>query len=115
MVRVRQKFPPSQPVDILGTLSEQFNAQGILAGVKPAGRVAIAVGSRGITDLRALVSSVVMILRKAQAEPFIVPAMGSHGGATAEGQSEILASYGISEEQVRVIENEGLDGQWPPL
>jgi hypothetical protein len=102
MVRVRQKFPPSGPVDILGTLSEQFSAQGILAGLKPAGRVAIAVGSRGITDLRALVSSVVMILRRAQAEPFIVPAMGSHGGATAEGQSEILASYDISEQQLGV-------------
>jgi hypothetical protein len=109
MVRVRQKFPPSGPVDILGTLSEQFSAQGILAGLKPAGRVAIAVGSRGITDLRALVSSVVMILRKAQAEPFIVPAMGSHGGATAEGQSEILASYGISEEQMGIPVRPAMD------
>ena len=62
--------------------------------------VAVAVGSRGIANLQEVVRTVVSELRAAGAKPFIVPAMGSHGGATAEGQIEILAGYGITSEGV---------------
>ncbi|MCC6728471.1 MAG: DUF2088 domain-containing protein [Chthonomonadales bacterium] len=67
----------------------------------PAGAsVAVGVGSRGITGLEAAVRAVVAALKTAGLRPFIVPAMGSHGGATAEGQAAVLASYGVTEERV---------------
>ena len=59
--------------------------------------VAIALGSRGIVDLQSIVRRVVVWVRSQGAEPFVVSAMGSHGGATAEGQREVLASYGLDE------------------
>jgi Domain of unknown function (DUF362) len=61
------------------------------------GEVAIAVGSRGIRDLRAIVWRVIAWVRGQGARPFVVPAMGSHGGATAEGQQAVLEEYGLSE------------------
>lgn len=63
----------------------------------PGARVALAVGSRGIADIALIVRSVVVALRQYGAEPFVFPAMGSHGGATPAGQREILASLGITE------------------
>jgi hypothetical protein len=65
--------------------------------VAPAAPIAVAVGSRGIADLQAIVSETVRFLKSRGAAPFIVPAMGSHGGATADGQVGVLASYGITE------------------
>src|SRR5881396_1942550 len=100
VLRVRQKFPASAPVDIRATLAGQFSA--ITAGIKPGARIAVGVGSRGITNLQAIVSAVLDLLKATGARPFIVPAMGSHGGATPEGQSELLAEYGITEEQLQV-------------
>lgn len=95
MMLVRQKFPASAPVDIRGTLAKEF---AVVAGrIKPEARIAVAVGSRGISNLQAIVASVLELLRAAGAQPFIVPAMGSHGGATPEGQKELLSEYGITE------------------
>ena len=65
--------------------------------ILPGARIAVGVGSRGITHLAAIVAAVLAEIRRAGAEPFIIPAMGSHGGATPEGQREVLASYGITE------------------
>jgi Lactate racemase N-terminal domain len=95
MMLVRQKFPASAPVDIRDTLAKEFTA--VAGRIKPGARIAVAVGSRGISNLHAIVSSVLELLRAAGAQPFIVPAMGSHGGATPEGQKELLAEYGITE------------------
>ena len=64
------------------------------------GPVAVGVGSRGIANLETIVRATVSGLRAAGWEPFIVPAMGSHGAATAEGQAGVLAGYGITEERV---------------
>src|SRR5262249_21458551 len=72
-------------------------ARGPWPDLAPGSRVAIAVGSRGIMRLAEVVAAVVRRLRAVGAQPFIVPAMGSHGGATAEGQAEVLAGYGVSE------------------
>lgn len=66
----------------------------------PQGRVAIAVGSRGIARLGEFVAAVVAALRRSGAEPFIVPAMGSHGASTAQGQADVLAHLGVSEASV---------------
>lgn len=66
----------------------------------PGSEVAVGVGSRGVANIPVIVRAVVTVLKDAGCRPFIVPAMGSHGGATAEGQREILASYGITPEGV---------------
>ena len=64
--------------------------------------VALAVGSRGIANLRAVVEAAIGWLRGRGAEPFLLPAMGSHGGATAEGQARVLAGYGLTEASLGV-------------
>lgn len=68
--------------------------------ISPGERMAVAVGSRGIAELETLVRGVVDWIKAAGGLPFIVPAMGSHGGATAEGQAAVLAGYGITAERV---------------
>ena len=95
MARVRQDFPASVALDIRATLEKEFAP--ILPRLKKGGTVAIGAGSRGISNIGEIVRDVVEILRGAGAKPFIFPAMGSHGGATPEGQTEVLASYGITE------------------
>jgi len=102
MFRLRQRFPQSKPVNIPATVQSEFNAEGILAHIKPGMNIAVAVGSRGITNLQRIVAAVLEVLKGAGAQPFIVPAMGSHGGATPEGQIELLAEYGITEQQLKV-------------
>ena len=66
----------------------------------PSGSVAIGVGSRGVARIGEVVAALVEALKESGAEPFIVPAMGSHGASTAEGQARVLAHLGVSEEQV---------------
>ena len=97
-IRVRQKFPPSEPVDIERALRREFER--VRARVKPGAPVAVAVGSRGIANLDRIIRAVLDELRRAGAAPFIVPAMGSHGGATPEGQVRLLADYGVTEERM---------------
>src|SRR5262245_1110296 len=100
MMAVRQKFPASRPLDIRAAVQQEFDRTRL--GIKPGAQIAVAVGSRGITNLQAIVASVLEVLKSAGAKPFIVPAMGSHGGATAEGQVELLAEYGINESHLQV-------------
>nr|MBA3792487.1 DUF2088 domain-containing protein [Rubrobacter sp.] len=66
----------------------------------PSGSVAIGVGSRGVSRISEVVAALVEALKKAGAEPFIVPAMGSHGASTAEGQADVLRHFGVSEERM---------------
>ena len=66
----------------------------------PSGSVAIGVGSRGVARIGEVVAALVEALKESGAEPFIVPAMGSHGASTAEGQAQVLAHLGVSEDQV---------------
>ncbi len=68
--------------------------------LEPGSEVAIALGSRGIVDLQLVVRRVIDWVRSQGAQPFVVSAMGSHGGATAEGQREVLASYGLDEQHL---------------
>ncbi|MEW6157943.1 MAG: lactate racemase domain-containing protein [Verrucomicrobiota bacterium] len=97
---VRQRFPKSPSLDIRAVLLAELDR--IQAKFKPGARIAVAVGSRGITNLREIVSVVIARLKQAGAKPFIFPAMGSHGGATPEGQAEILAGYGIAPSELGV-------------
>jgi hypothetical protein len=94
---VRQKFPDRRLADIPGEVQRQLSASGFAARVKPGARIAIGVGSRGISNLATIVAEVVRFWRDHGAQPFIFPAMGSHGAATAQGQAEVLAKYGITE------------------
>jgi len=98
MFHVRQRFARPQVQDPACALRAELAGCGVR--LKPGSRVAIAVGSRGIANLESLVREIVSWARRLQAEPFIVPAMGSHGGATAEGQVEVLAGYGITPDRV---------------
>lgn len=99
MLRVRQNFPVSPPLDVRKVLQEEFAR--VHPPIRKGARIALAVGSRGITNLDAIVCSVLEIVRNAGADPFILPAMGSHGGATPEGQIGILATYGVTEEAMK--------------
>lgn len=100
MVRIRQRFPERPPVDLAGEVERGLRPQA--AGLRPGARVAVAVGSRGITGLAELVRAVVRTLQAARAAPFLLPAMGSHGGASPEGQAALLAGYGVTEANLGV-------------
>ena len=102
MYRVRQSFNKEHLEDIEGTVAREFAKAEIRTQVKPGMRVALAVGSRGIRNLSRIVKCVVDQLLALEAEPFIVAAMGSHGGGTLEGQLEILHTYGITQEAMGI-------------
>jgi len=73
---------------------------GLAQRLQPGWSVAITAGSRGIASIPLVIRTVAQVVREAGAEPFVVPAMGSHGGATPEGQRYVLAEYGITEQSV---------------
>ncbi len=102
MIAVRQKFPVSRPLDIPAAVQHEFRAQNVLSRLQPGAQIAVGVGSRGITNIKHIVAAVLDELKAAGAKPFIIPAMGSHGGATPEGQIGVLESYGITEHSVGV-------------
>ena len=96
MLEMGQSYPPSPKLDFATLIKEQFAQQGLREKVTPGMRIALGVGSRGITNLKEIVKAALGVLTEAGARPFIVPAMGSHGGATAEGQIQVLAEYGVT-------------------
>lgn len=98
MARVKQRFVHPAPVDVAGEITRQFAQMDILSQVRPGQTVAITVGSRGIANQILAVRTLVDLLKGAGAEPFIVPAMGSHAGATAEGQRNMLLGMGYTPE-----------------
>ena len=100
MFRARQTFPRPvlTPEEIPGAVRSEMSREPFVSKLKPGMSVAITAGSRGIANVALITRSIVEFCKERGARPFIVPAMGSHGGATAEGQLEILAGYGITEE-----------------
>jgi hypothetical protein len=102
MLEMGQSYPPSRKLDFYTLIKEQFAQQGLREQVTPGMRIALGVGSRGITNLKEIVKAALGVLIEAGARPFIVPAMGSHGGATAEGQIQVLAEYGVTAESMGV-------------
>jgi hypothetical protein len=94
---VKQHFPDRRLNDVRAAVADEL-AQSPFAGrLKPGARVAIGVGSRGIRNIATIVRAVVDFWKWKGARPFLFPAMGSHGAATAEGQADVLAGYGIVE------------------
>jgi len=100
MARVRQQLPDEHLGDVAGAVRAALIQGGLSSRIVPGQRVAITAGSRGIADIQLVIRTVVEELRAVGAEPFVVPAMGSHGGATVEGQRAVLAEYGITEAEV---------------
>jgi len=95
--RVRQHFKAKSIEDVAGAVRAQFAGFDPGDKVKPGQSVALAVGSRGLHHLTTLVATTIDCLKALGLKPYIIPAMGSHGAATGEGQAEVLAGLGISE------------------
>ena len=100
MVRIRQNFDRSHiPVeDIAATVQRELDREDLGGKIKPGMKIAITCGSRGMTNNALMARAMVDFVKSKGAEPYIVASMGSHGGATAEGQTQILKDYGITEE-----------------
>ena len=99
-VKVRQIFAHPPEIDVAAEIRAQIAEKKLLGSVKKGARIAIAVGSRGISNLPLAVKVLGEEVRAAGGDPFIVPAMGSHAGATAEGQKAMLLGMGFTEENV---------------
>lgn len=95
MVRVRQSFPRPRVENVPAAVRQALSA--IPLPVRRGDRVAVGAGSRGIANIATIVRATVDYLKDLGARPFVFPAMGSHGGATPEGQLSVLAHYGITE------------------
>jgi hypothetical protein len=100
MFKVRQIFerPVIHPEDIPEVVRRELSQDKISSKIKPGMNIAITAGSRGIANVAVITKAIVDFVTSKGAKPFIVPAMGSHGGATAEGQLELLESFGITEQ-----------------
>ena len=98
MVKVRETFEGKALGDVAAEVRAQFNKDSIKATVKPGMTIGMTAGSRGVANIALILKTLAECLKEMGAEPFIFPAMGSHGGATAEGQRQVLESYGVTEE-----------------
>lgn len=96
--KARQSFDTTLVKDIPLELHSQLVERDLYRRILPGQRIAITAGSRQIANMPKILKAIADIVRSRGAEPFIIPAMGSHGGATAQGQADILYHYGITEE-----------------
>ncbi len=102
MYRIRQKLDPPVVADVAGAVRAEMAKLDLRSRLKPGARVAVTGGSRGVANIAAILRATCDSLKALAAKPFIVPAMGSHGGATAEGQLKVLARYGVTPESMEV-------------
>jgi hypothetical protein len=100
MAKVKVNFDNKKIDDLGSALIEQLQQVHIQTKIQPGMEIALAVGSRGLDRLVEITAVTVKFLKDLGAKPFIVPSMGSHGGATAEGQREVLAHLGVTEDSV---------------
>lgn len=98
MYRLRQSFDRTAVADIPGTVRAELKKLVLEKRVRPGQRIALTGGSRGVANIALILKTAVEHLKTIGASPFIFPAMGSHGGATAEGQAAVLTHYGVTEE-----------------
>jgi len=117
LVPVRQRFPVRPLPDVREGTLEAMRSAAWTSAVKPGARIAVGVGSRGISNIAVMAKAVVDFWKERGCQPFIIPVMGSHGGASAEGQAHVLEHYGISEATMGVPVVSSLDvvqvGQTP--
>ncbi len=100
LLPVRQLFPSLRLADVREETLKQLAGSNFAAKLQPGARVAIGVGSRGISNIAAIAGAAVEFWSSRGFKPFLFPAMGSHGAATAEGQADVLAHYGIDEKNM---------------
>jgi len=100
MVEARQRIDQPRLDDYVTEIRRQLNSKGLAKKISKGQRIAITAGSRGIANIPEILRTVVEEVKAAGGEPFLIPAMGSHGGATAHGQVETLRSLGVTEESV---------------
>ena len=109
MIRVRQTFEKQTLENIPQEISAHLAKLGLEKIVKNGDTVAVACSSRGIANYSSIVKSVISFLKQLGLTPFIIPAMGSHGGATSDGQRRVLEHFGITEEEMGVSIRSSLD------
>ncbi len=102
VIRVRQSFDATEIPSISEAISREINKLRLETHLRPGDTVAVTAGSRGVANIAVILKSVVNELAKLGSHPFVIPAMGSHGGATAEGQRGVLEHYGITESTLGV-------------
>jgi Lactate racemase N-terminal domain len=102
MYRIRQTFEGPTVADIPAAVRAELVRADVASVIKPGQTVALTAGSRGITNIATIVKATADYLRTIGAQPFIIPAMGSHGGGTADGQLGVLHHYGITEDSMGV-------------
>ena len=107
--RLRQHFDDPQLDDVPGEVDAQLSRLNLGEKIRSGDTVAITAGSRGITNMPVIIRAAADHLKRLGAEPFIVPAMGSHGGGTAAGQHRVIESYGITEESCGCPIRAGMD------
>ncbi|RJS85922.1 DUF2088 domain-containing protein [Candidatus Bathyarchaeota archaeon] len=100
MVEVRQKLPAPKVKDFVASIRNELRKAGLHGCIKAGDRIAITAGSRGIAHYPQIIATIVREVKRAGGKPFLVPAMGSHGGATPEGQVKVLESLGVTPESV---------------
>ena len=96
--RVKQVFDDYKICDVENEVRQKLQRPGTLDRIGKGQRIAITAGSRSVANIARIIKTIVDETKKAGGQPFIVPSMGSHGGATAEGQAEVIATYNITEE-----------------
>ncbi len=109
ILRVRQTFERPRVEDVAGAVRAELEKLDLGRTVRPGHIVALTAGSRGIANIHVVLKAAADFLKCLGAKPFLVPAMGSHGGGTAEGQRHIIESYGITEEFVGVPVRASMD------
>lgn len=102
LIQIKQRFSSSTVSDISERIKHEIDSLELDKAIKPGDSIAITAGSRGISNINSITKYVIDELIKLQGKPFIIPAMGSHGGATTKGQIDVLAGYGITEDKMGV-------------
>ena len=102
MYRIRQKLDPPVVPDVAAAVRAEIGKLDLRPRLRRGGRVAVTGGSRGVANIATILRATCDSLKELRTKPFIVPAMGSHGGATAEGQLHVLARYGVTPESMGV-------------
>jgi hypothetical protein len=97
MTKVKQRFAATKLDDVATSVRQTLAEAGLQELIQSGQRIAVSSGSRGITNIPLITRTVIDCVKEAGGKPFLLPAMGSHGGANPAGQKEVLASYGIDE------------------
>jgi len=108
LYHVKQTLPAAEPIDVEAALESEWQRLNMADHVRGK-RIALGFGSRGVVQIDRIARKIVALMKESGSDPFIVPAMGSHGGAIAEGQIEVLSGLGITEESVGCPINATMD------